>query len=668
MDNRILKLDARTADKIAAGEVVERPSAVVKELVENAVDAGATEVIVDVKRGGKGQIRVTDNGSGIYEGDLDLVFERHATSKIRSIEDLNSTKSLGFRGEALASICAVSQVELITMRRDAETGIKVTAAGGMILKKTPVGTVPGTSISVKDLFFNTPARLKFLKSDQAEGRAITELMSHLALSHPEVAFKYMLDDKRVFDTPGNGRLADAILSVYEPGLIKQLQPIEDSLDSMRLHGFISKFELTRGTRNQQLAFVNGRYVKSDLIKEIVHLAYKPYLMNNRFPVCFLFLELPPETVDVNVHPAKTEIKFHDEGRVKQLIYTALKKAFNLYDQVPDVAFTAKPVTPPEPIERSTEAAPFIKRESGEAAKFEPAMKSEQLMKSEPLSMKTAQRSEQAKERFQNAVADKDPGETATQSDTGALSKSVRSSGKVNPPGGYGPGTGGYRAPSAAGAQIDFSILEEMGHFASTHAEPVQPMQEASVYEGLTYIGTFDKTYLIYEKTSQLYLIDQHAAHEKILYEQFMQAFEKEGVLSQGLLIPIKIELDVLGMARFAESGSLIAKMGFSAEQFGPKTILLREIPSLMSPSSAKDMFLSVMEDNIQAVDASKQLEIATRACKAAIKANDLLMPIETDALLQSLMGLEDPYTCPHGRPIVVRFSKNEIDKKFKRIL
>ena len=630
MEARILKLDTRTADQIAAGEVVERPAAVVKELVENAVDAGATEIVVAITRGGKGQIRVTDNGSGIYEGDLDLVFERHATSKIRSISDLQSTRSLGFRGEALASICAVSQVELITMRREAESGTKVQAAGGLILKKTPVGTVAGTSIVVKDLFFNTPARLKFLKSDKAESRAITELMSHLALSHPEVAFKYILDEKHIFGTPGNKKLSDAILSVYEPGLLKQLYAIDETMGDMRLHGFISKYELTRGTRSQQFVFVNGRFIKSDLIKEIVHLAYKPYLMHNRFPVFFIFLELPPETIDVNVHPAKTEIKFHDEGQIKQLIYTTLKKSFNLYDQVPNAPFT--PSIPAAPA-RTEVSHPTINPAVDEAINE----KTETVGRFEAPDIEPKGHYEDTVKAIPQRIYEK-------------MAPKVPSYSKIE------------------GEQINFEVLEAMGHFAAAQVEPARPMTEPSVYEGMHYIGVFDRTYLIFEKSAQLYLIDQHAAHEKILYEQFMQAFSKEEIMSQLLLVPLKVELDALGMSRVSEAVPLLQKMGFQVEAFGPRTILIREIPGLLSPSAAQEMFRAVAEGNSESIDDGKNLEIATRACKKAVKANDTLMPIETEALLDALSQLKDPYTCPHGRPIVVRFSKNEIDKKFKRIL
>ena len=354
--NRILRLDERTAGKIAAGEVVERPAMVIKELVENAIDAGATEIIVDIAKGGKALIKVTDNGSGIHYDDLKLVFERHATSKIRMIEDLYKTRTLGFRGEALASICAVSNVELITMRPNEKFGMKVTAAGGTIHKISEVGTIQGTTIIVRDLFFNTPARLKFLKADQVEGRAITELMGYLALSHPEVGFKYTSDEKLVFHTQGKGNLANAIFSVFDPTLLKGLYEIDESHEKLRIRGFISRFDYTKGTKSYQLTFVNGRYVKSDLIKDVIQLAYKPYMMNGRHPVCILFIEIPQNEIDVNIHPAKTEIKFHDDGLIKQFVFSALKKAFNLYDQVPKVVFTERDVfsmkTAPAPEEKA----------------------------------------------------------------------------------------------------------------------------------------------------------------------------------------------------------------------------------------------------------------------------------------------------------------------------
>lgn len=608
MDSRrIQKLDEFTASKIAAGEVVERPAMVVKELVENAIDAGADEIVIDVKNGGKKNIRVSDNGSGIHLEDLTLVFERHATSKIRTIEDLYDTQSLGFRGEALSSICAVSQIEMVTMCEDDPYGIKIQAAGGKIMKQSEVGAVRGTSINVKDLFFNTPARLKFLKSNQAEGRSITELISILAISHPEIAFKYVNDDKLIFHTPGKGDLGNAIFSIYEAGILKHLHKISETHEDISIHGFVSKFDYTKGTKSHQLTFVNGRYVKSDLIKDVVQMAYKPYLMNNRHAVCFLFINVPPITVDVNIHPAKTEIKFHDEGKIKQLIYMALKKSFNLYDQVPKVTFSEKEV--------------FIKPEIPET-KIEPEPESEQI-------------------RLKSEVHRKE-------------TKSAN--------------TPKFTPPSFKPEKVDFEAITQMNAFADELVKEAPEIIRESIYDGLNYIGVFDRTYLIFEKNSQLVMIDQHAAHEKILYEQFMRAFKKQEIASQMLLIPETVELDAIDMSTLDSMTTFMSEMGFDYEIFGKTTVILREIPSLLTIQSAKLMFMEILEGLRSGMEEHFEEKLASRACKAAIKANDSIHSIEVDALMEQLKTLDSPYTCPHGRPIVIQFGKHEIERKFKRIL
>lgn len=630
---RILKLDEKTVGKIAAGEVVERPAMVIKELVENAIDAGATEIGVEIKKGGKSYLKVMDNGSGIHYDDLPLVFERHATSKIRSIEDLYQTASLGFRGEALASICAVSQIELVTMRAGETWGKKVVAAGGVIHKVSEVGTVQGTTLIIRDLFFNTPARLKFLKSDQAEGRSITELMGVLALSHPEIAFKYTMDERLIFHTQGKGSLANAIFAVFDAQMLKGLYEIKDQQGELKLSGFTSRFDFTKGTKAYQFCFVNGRYVKSDLIKEAVELAYKPHMMNNRFPACVLFLTIPPSEIDVNIHPAKTEIKFHDEGIIKGFIYSALKKAFNLYDQVPKVTFTERDVF-------SVRSNPSTQPNADEAA--------EEVER--PHTVEAPQSTETAKvmqtpNEHRRFVANE-----VKTSDEGRVSEKLA-----------------YYAqtPKIDLSKVDFSPLTDFAE--QIHLESPKAL-EGSIYDDLRFIGVFDATYLLYEKDHALYLIDQHAAHEKVLYEAFMNAFEQREIQSQLLLLPEIITLSTLEVERLDEVVPLLSEMGFQIEAFGDNSVVIREIPSMFSITIAVDTVKSVIENAKGHIDARVKHEIAEKACKAAIKAKDTMDTTEQMALIQSLKHLNSPYTCPHGRPIIISFSLNELERKFKRIL
>ena len=630
---RILKLDEKTVGKIAAGEVVERPAMVIKELVENAIDAGATEIGVEIKKGGKSYLKVMDNGSGIHYDDLPLVFERHATSKIRSIEDLYQTASLGFRGEALASICAVSQIELVTMRAGETWGKKVVAAGGVIHKVSEVGTVQGTTLIIRDLFFNTPARLKFLKSDQAEGRSITELMGVLALSHPEIAFKYTMDERLIFHTQGKGSLANAIFAVFDAQMLKGLYEIKDQQGELKLSGFTSRFDFTKGTKAYQFCFVNGRYVKSDLIKEAVELAYKPHMMNNRFPACVLFLTIPPSEIDVNIHPAKTEIKFHDEGIIKGFIYSALKKAFNLYDQVPKVTFTERDVF-------SVRSNPSTQPNADEAA--------EEVER--PHTVEAPQSTETAKvmqtpNEHRRFVANE-----VKTSDEGRVSEKLA-----------------YYAqtPKIDLSKVDFSPLTDFAE--QIHLDSPKAL-EGSIYDDLRFIGVFDATYLLYEKDHALYLIDQHAAHEKVLYEAFMNAFEQREIQSQLLLLPEIITLGALEVDRLDDVVPLLTEMGFHIEAFGENSVVVREIPSMFSITIAVDTVKSVFENAKGHIDARVKHEIAEKACKAAIKAKDMIHYTEQQALIQALKHLKSPYTCPHGRPIIISFSLSELERKFKRVL
>lgn len=700
-ENRIQRLDEVTASKIAAGEVVEKPAMVVKELVENAVDAGATEIIVDIRKGGKKLVRVVDNGSGIHRDDVDLMFERHATSKIRKIDDLYKTLTLGFRGEALASICAVAQVEVITMRETEEYGIKIEAAGGSILNKHEIGARRGTSISVRDLFYNTPARLKFLKSDSAELKHISEIMGHLALSHPEIAFKYTSDDKLIFKTPGDGKVENTIFSVYDRTLIRHLFEISGEYDYMSLKGYASKFDYTKGTKQQQIVFVNGRYVKSDLVKEAINLAYKPYLMNNRFPVCFLFLTITPEKIDVNIHPAKTEIKFHDDGEVKQFIYTALKKAFNLQNQIPEVSFTHREAGHERMPENQSQQ--FVAEVSD--SRVVPLDKAVPIKSSAPLEHPQIPDKIREIRGTSNSLV-KETQDNSKETDASYTGHVKSESHKDNRPDPNDKADNTAKIDTAETFESDDKTSSTLGHlmtferhedyvkqpvqqkadsrekqvnFDRVNLEPLiafseeinlfdNPVETDSVYDNLQYVGVFSNTYLIFEKEGVLYFIDQHAAHEKILYETFVDAYESGEILSQVLLIPEIVEVDLLAASDFNLYEPYFQKMGFGVEPFGDKSFVIREIPSIFNLQTARALFLEVLEGIGDKMDDVILERLMSKACKSAIKANDHLADIETEALISQLKQLREPYTCPHGRPIIISFSKSEIERKFKRIL
>jgi len=606
--SRIIKLDAITASKIAAGEVVEKPAMVVKELVENAIDAGANTIQVDIKKGGKRQIRVSDNGEGIDPLDVELLFERHATSKIKTLDDLYNTKSLGFRGEALASISAVSEVLMITKKTDKPLGIELTVTGGKIVSTKEIGAVNGTTLTVSNLFYNTPARLKFLKSDQAETKAITDLMSHLALSHPEIAFKYYVEDKRIFQTPGKGHVKDAIFSVFDKDMIPHLFEFNSEEGETSVKGYASTLSYTKGTSQYQVFFVNGRYVKSDIIKEVVNLVYKPYMMHNRYPACFIFLDINPLYIDVNIHPAKTEIKFHDEGRIKQLIYTGIKKSLMLHNQAPDIKFTEKEVfkRTPELIEDGPE---FIERKA-EISEYKPKIKNDQV------------------------------GFTGKFNHNGVKETHDFSDYDLTP-------------------LSDFS--EEVSFFS-------EPLENESIYDGLQYVGTFLKTYLIFEKNEKMVLIDQHAAHEKILYELFMDQYRKNSIDTQMILIPEIVTLSPSEMIGIEEKIEWIESTGFSINMIGSDSIAIRGIPSIFDLNVAKALLKSIFEGLSSSIEIRISETLMMKACKSAIKAYDSVDEIEVNKLVSDLKNLKEPYTCPHGRPIVINFTKQELERKFKRVL
>jgi DNA mismatch repair protein MutL len=721
----IYKLDEITASKIAAGEVVEKPAMVVKELVENAIDAGSTRIHVTIEKGGKKHIGVIDNGTGIAREDLKLVFERHATSKIRTLEDLYQTASLGFRGEALASICAVSEVTLVTKTAMDEVGSKVVAKGGKVLEITEIGALTGTSITIQNLFFNTPARLKFLKSDKAEAKSISELMSHLALSHPEVAIEYTLDGKSVFKTPGNGKLANAIFEVYDRNLMQNLFEVSHEALGIRLSGFASTFAYTKGNSTLQIVFVNGRYVKSDLIKEAIMLAYKPYLMHNRFPVCFFFIELAPQAIDVNIHPAKTEIKFHQEGDVKQIIYAALRKAFNLHNQIPEVTFSERDVFNRQRLaalnEIAAEAKATSPRTHDKISEHTSNLSTSSLeIRAEINDHVNGEYTENADlagydehttitdytahsaiaaykenvanlEHIEHETIPYDRGELPrTQKETSSVSPAAESNTELSLKYEHAQetisqnhATGSYHTASAISEHTnayapvhqkektpDFSQydLSALRTFSDEIKGFDKPLVEDSIYDGLQYIGTFLRTYLIFEKNESMYLVDQHAAHEKILYERLMQTFFEGVTATQMMLVPETISLHWSQSDEMQQILESLKTLGFEVDEFGPSTLVMRGIPDFLDLKTARELVTALIEGAQSAMDFHISEQLMSKACKSAIKAYDAIETREVASLLEDLKRLKEPYTCPHGRPIIIAFPRQELEKCFKRIV
>lgn len=651
--SKIHVLDPLISNKIAAGEVVEKPASVIKELVENAIDANSKNITIEIKSGGKTYIRVSDDGYGIEADDLLTAFLRHATSKISEIEDIYNIQSLGFRGEALASIASVSNIELISKVKDSEFGEKLTLSGGKVLSQESVGASNGTTIVMKDLFFNTPARLKFLKSDGAEQNAISNIVNKLALSHTDISFKYIINDRITFKTPGNGVLKDAVYEIFGKTVSKDLIPFElEETEGLKASGLISSIHFTRGNRQLQVVFVNGRYVANKIVAEALELAYKGLVPLHRHPICFLFLELDPKTVDVNIHPSKTEIKFHKETTIKQILYGALRKCINAYDQVPKEVFNkvelfTKPVeTLKEKVieEEKTIAQPIkvdaiasnIKEEDSKI-NYNAAPVRQSINTHHPTPAKAAM--DVLYKPLHESVKEKKIDKSSQKEASPDLSK-----------------------------QYDIKDLLVRESFDKTESKADYLPIGQSIYDDLNYIGQAFESYLLFQKETQLYFIDQHAAHEKILYEAFREKYKNRQMEAQMLLDPITISMTYNEQTLLLENIEAFKRLGFEVEAFGMNDIIVRSVPILFDRPAGK----SFIEGLIEKIDGQRDLstlqdeEIIMQSCKAAIKANHRVHHLEVKQMLKDLRDLKDPYTCPHGRPIIIAIHEYEIERKFKR--
>ncbi|MFZ5966606.1 MAG: DNA mismatch repair endonuclease MutL [Bacillota bacterium] len=625
MQNRIHKLDILTSNKIAAGEVVDKPASVVKELVENAIDAKASSVVVEIKDGGKTYIRVTDNGSGIHSSDVELAFERHATSKIRKAEDLYGIVSLGFRGEALASIGSVGQVELITKTAEAVNGILLELQGGIVLERKEVGAPQGTTVIVKNLFFNTPARLQFMKSTSTETSYISDLMNKLAMSHPDVAFKYISNDSIVFVTSGKGDVAHSIASIYGKEIAKNIYHAQGKMENIELNAFICKPSIYRGTRQQQAVFVNGRYVKSRVIHEAIDEAYKTLLPIHKHPVCFLYFDIPSDYLDVNIHPTKLEIKFENENIIRELVIHTIKSRLEQERLVAQT--TLEPVKRNRNIDQGVQEKIFVV----DLPKEE--LKSVIIPEEETVYQQKQMTDHKTVVKYPSTPVEKEP--ILEKQEVYITSQQ----------------------PTEMSVQASEKEQKDRDYNDNKHTFLLE----------LHVIGQLFNTYIIAEDHETMYLIDQHAAHERILYEWLMKRYIAEEHLSQQLLVPIVVELSHDEYETVKNNLSLFYKLGFEVEDFGNRSMLLRGVPLIFGEPEAKSFFMEVIDSLHDDVNRSKVERIIMMACKEAVKAKQSLDILEIRELFKQLTQLENPYTCPHGRPIIVSTSKYEIEKKFKRI-
>lgn len=612
-------LNQETIDKIAAGEVVERPCSVVKELVENAIDAGSTAITVEIKEGGISFIRITDNGCGIERDQVAVAFYRHSTSKIRSAEDLLTVKSLGFRGEALSSISAVARVELITKTYDELTGTRYVIEGSKELSNEEIGAPDGTTFIVKDLFYNVPARRKFLKTAQTEGSYISDMVEKLALSHPDISFKFINNNQTKLHTSGNGNRKDIIYHIFGREISSSLLEVKHECEYFKVEGFIGKPVITRGNRNYENYFINGRYVKSNILSRAIEEAYKSFLMQHQYPFTVLYFTFFSE-LDVNVHPTKMELRFDNNNEIYVELCDTIYAILSHKEMIPEVPVDSTPA-PKKIVHEYKEPIPepFEKRRINEV------------------------RAAESRSVYGQSVTSTVKNYSATE------------------PGAKAPETSTAYEP----AQVVTGTQQTLGDYDKVF------LTESSKKQ-FSIIGQLFKTYWLIEFEDKLYIIDQHAAHEKVLYEKTMARLANKDFTSQRISPPIVMTLDARESEMLEKYRPQIEQFGYEVEHFGGKEYMISAIPDNLFNIDMKDLFIEMLDDFSNATGRQTPdiitEKVASMSCKAAVKGNDKLTLPEINKLIDELLSLDNPYNCPHGRPTIISMSKYEIEKKFKRIV
>lgn len=747
-------LDSNTIDKIAAGEVVERPASVVKELVENSIDAGATAITVEIKDGGTTMIRVTDNGYGIEQSQLKKAFMRHATSKIEDAEDLMNIHSLGFRGEALSSICAVSMLEMITKTEESLTGVSVHVDGGVMKNVQEVGAPTGTTIIVRNLFYNTPARRKFLKSAATEGSYVSELMEHMALSRADISFTYRVNGQLKFHTPGNHKIKDVIYMLYGREMSEETIAVDEESSMYHLYGYIGKPCINRGNRNHEIFFVNGRYIKSNIISKAVEEGGRGYYMQHKFPFCVLMLELPPDLMDVNVHPTKLEVRFSNQNALFDFIMDTVRVALKTNELIPEVSIgpeIRKPDKPviksaPEPFEnkrragiangenRAVDRLPAPMADKTEAEIAEQSLEALKILSGTDESKQSdgfttlkeeiEKRKNQPKpskeprpfipvqfdvdfEKKETEKKQDDLQNEGSQEKPQAVLSGVEESPKTQESLPTVDKQENVQNREAGEGELPFvdvgwkstkeqAISEEAEHVQNTvlqskNAELVeaeashireQKAEQISLFENrvlqeqkrlhFNLLGQAFDTYWLFTCDDGLYLMDQHAAHEKVNFERLMKKLETKQVTSQQVNPPLILTLTAAEQHALFEYKQYFTDFGFEIEEFGGNEVALRAIPQDLYGCNEKTFFEALLDELMDSeIKGSPQViydKIASMSCKAAVKGNNVLSAQEVNALITELLSLENPYHCPHGRPTLIKMTQYDLDRKFKRII
>lgn len=630
--NKIAVLEKSTIDKIAAGEVVERPSSVVKELVENAIDAGASAITVEIKDGGKSYIRITDNGCGIPEDELSVAFMRHSTSKLRDASELADIHTLGFRGEALSSISAVSRVEMITKPADTLMGVRYVIEGSKEVSLDKIGAPDGTTIMVYQLFFNTPARKKFLKTDTTEASYISELMERLALSHPDISFCFISNKKEKIHTSGNGNLMDTIYQIYGRLIASNLLAVEKETDLLKVSGFIGNSNVARGNRSLENFYINGRYIKSPLLSKSVEEGYVGYLMQHQYPFCVLMITTKEASVDVNVHPTKQEVRFDDEMAIADIFKSLIFERLHQREDIAEVT-----------LDENVQAAPLRKTTENDAT--DPGSES---MTCEPESKKEETIIEVAPEPFEKSRLEK------------------------------------MRQKIMAQIHADTPYERKyQEYYQEKEKEQDQSREEKVTYEQTSFlseqarakhriIGQVFDTYWLIEHDNKLYIIDQHAAHEKVLFERMMKQLQDKEMTTQYVSPPIIVSLTRAEQDILKRYEEVFSELGYVISSFGGNEFAIEGVPGNLFSFDVKEFFMELLAScgELKGNDGHDMIveKVASMSCKAAVKGNNRLSYPEIEELLDELLSLENPYHCPHGRPTIIAMTKYELEKKFKRIV
>ncbi|RDY24258.1 DNA mismatch repair endonuclease MutL [Romboutsia maritimum] len=682
MENKINILDDLTINKIAAGEVVERPSSVVKELIENCIDAKSRKIIIEIVDGGKKSIRITDNGIGIFSSEVEKSFLRHATSKIKKIDDLYDLYSLGFRGEALASISSVSKLEMITKTKEEPIGTRVMVEGGKIVLKEPVGCINGTTIIIRDIFYNTPVRQKFLKSTHAETINISDLINKLAIGNPAVQFKYINNNKNMLNTPGDDKLLSVVRSIYGKDITENLIEVNYECNKFSLYGYIGNNNVYRSNKNLQHIYINNRFVKSKIILDAINESYKSIIPINKHAVCFLNMDIKPSAIDVNIHPTKLEVKFEDEQEIyielrdflrRKLLSSSLIGKYETYEnkntQPKIININNTFEEKQKPIDTFKSVSEILneldkkeKIDSKDKNLYEKNNKSDEskdvilesmicdesthfkennLLKSENESFKKDLKLEKNKILIEGEV---DINKSFSIEDIEKLDNEEQIKEK----------------------NLQKNFFEEDNYKTSSKKVEINKFS----LNGYNVVGSVFNTYIILQKEKSMYLLDQHAAHERVLYERYMDRFYKHDINMQMLLDPIVLKVSSVDMLQIESNIDLFIKFGFEIELFGNNHIMIRCVPTTFGIPESEKFILQII-DNIEDIKNNYELKgdkLASMACRAAIKANDKIYNIEIDSLLKQIEECKNPFTCPHGRPIMVEISKREIEKMFKRIM